>query len=191
MQNLHPIQRCISIMTMPSFLLKVALVGHTLTHGGSAQWLQKTTNGFSFISPVIYTLSWSGNTRSKASFHIHFISSLGSPKSGTLWMLWQACITLLKSSSVLNLLISMTKPQRFAFNASGPGSTSEASTASRLILLTAVAAPMPNMVENPAILRNCLLSMLISCSPLARYDNPSSKASHPYNYGSCRKTFFC
>src|SRR5208283_3195205 len=100
-------------------------------------------------------------------------------------------MTLLKSSSVLNLLISMTKPQRFAFNASGPGSNSEASAASRLRLFTAVAAPSPNIVETPAIFRNCLLSILINCSPSVRYDNPSSKASQPYSYGRCRKTLFC
>ncbi len=33
-QNLQPMHRCMSIMTMPSSLWKVAWVGHTRTHGG-------------------------------------------------------------------------------------------------------------------------------------------------------------
>ena len=97
MQNLQPIQRCMSCITTPSFRLKVALVGHTLTHAGLAQWLQKRKKFFSFNSMFWYTSSGAvGKVRSKLSFQIHLTSCLilkfsGRPlMSGTLWMLWQA-----------------------------------------------------------------------------------------------------
>ena len=37
MQNRHPMQRCMSIITIPSSLFHVALVGHALQQGGLVQ----------------------------------------------------------------------------------------------------------------------------------------------------------
>ena len=46
MQYLHPMQRCMSIMTMPSSSrFQVAPVGHTLVQAGSVQWLHITSTG--------------------------------------------------------------------------------------------------------------------------------------------------
>jgi hypothetical protein len=44
MQNLQPMQRSLSISTIPSVRLKVAPTGHTLTQGGLLQWRQGLGN---------------------------------------------------------------------------------------------------------------------------------------------------
>ncbi len=43
-------QRCMSIITIPSARFQVACVGQTLTQGGLSQWLQRTSVGRSFAA---------------------------------------------------------------------------------------------------------------------------------------------
>src|SRR3989304_1888565 len=124
MQNRQPMQRCMSIITMPSScLLKVALVGQTRTQAGFSQWLQRTRKGFSLRLSSMYGFSCCGKACSYVSFQIHLISFFmstlpsGVLKLGTLWIWWHASATFLKSASVLNLLMSMTMAQCFAFRA--------------------------------------------------------------------------
>jgi hypothetical protein len=84
MQNRHPMQRCMSIITMPSSLFHVALVGQTLTQGGLVQWLQRTRKFF-FLNAFGKILgSLPGKAWSYVSFQIHLISSFGFPMLGTL-----------------------------------------------------------------------------------------------------------
>src|SRR5574341_850363 len=193
MQNRQPMQRCMSIITMPSCLrLNVAWVGQTRTQAGFSQWLQSTIKGISLIFSSMYGFSWSGNALSYFSFHIHLISSLMLPKSGTLWTVWHALMVFWKSSSVLNLLMSTTMAQCSAFNPSLFGSTwgGLIPFIQTLCVADAAVAPSPRMEEMPAIFKNCLLSMLMICHPPSgRYDNPSSRALRPYSCGIHRRTF--
>src|SRR5512142_606428 len=83
-QYRHPMQRCMSIITMPSARFQVDCVGQTRTHGGLSQWLQRTSVDRSRISAVVYGVTRSANTCSNCSFQTHFTSCFGSAIFGTL-----------------------------------------------------------------------------------------------------------
>src|SRR5512135_1266241 len=199
MQNRQPMQRCMSCIVIPFGSLNVALVGHTRTHGGFSQWLHSTRKGISLRCSSMNLFGWNGNAFSYAVFHIHlisfFVSTLpsGFRKSGTLCVRWHASMVFLKSSSVLNLLMSTTMAHLFAVRISLFGSTCEGSKPLTQIGCVAFAteAPNPSMEEMPAIFRNCLLSMLMIYSPpfpSAEYDSPSRKALPPCNYDTHHRT---
>ncbi len=60
MQNRQPMQRCGSIMTMPSGRLKVAPVGQTRVQGGLEQWLHSARIGWRARSAPRYSSNWLG-----------------------------------------------------------------------------------------------------------------------------------
>jgi len=73
MQYRHPMQRCQSIMTMPSSLFHVARVGQTRTQGGLSQWLQKRGTRVSLNAAAWYSFCSEGKELLKEAFQPHSI----------------------------------------------------------------------------------------------------------------------
>ncbi len=152
-------QRCMSIMTIPSGRFQVAFVGQTRTHGGLSQWLQSTTKSVFARSLRSRPSRSSGKAFLNGSFHIHFISCRLLFIAGTLCERWQAVIQSLQSALAAHFVISITMAHRTAADDSNDAAarTSPPKT-------TSIPAPAPviESPRSPAFFRNSLrLSSLL------------------------------
>src|SRR3974377_2164945 len=116
-------QRCQSMATMPSSRFQVAWVGHTRTHGGLSQWLQKTITG---CLPIWTYGSDSRKGCAKGSFQIQ----------GTFW------VRVREPSSSAHLAMSMAMPQRVGLTADASLRAAQRMVPRRKVFLEIIAHPL-------------------------------------------------
>ena len=90
-------QRCQSIITMPSSRFQVACVGQTRTQGGLSQWLQSTITGAARSGGVLVLLAGEDVLEGLLPDPADFVAAHRG-MDGTLWTWWQAAMHLVQFS---------------------------------------------------------------------------------------------